>query len=392
MASGDKPYRVYRGGRVKGKVPTFPKPEREPRPDGRAAGRPTLAPPSRKRRLRLRTAIPLAAFVLVVLFVVWAVASYLSVRNGAKAANGRLDAETRAALTPQDGLLVNQPTVVALFGTDYASTIEDRQGARHSDSIMLVRTDPRRNRIAYLSIPRDLRVDIPGHGSSKINAAFQIGGPALALRTVKGFTGIPVNHVAVVDFGSFQGLIDAMGGVTVQVRRPIVSNRFDCPYPTPEQCSRWEGWRFPKGEVEMNGRRALIYSRIRENRLAVSETDIARTDRQQQVIQAITGKVTSPLTLLKMPSLGDDVMRPLATDLSAWQFVQLGWRKFRADDGRTMRCRLGGEPSSFGGEANLIPSEENRNVIAMFLGASAPQPPPPGSGPFGPGCTVGSAR
>jgi LCP family protein required for cell wall assembly len=387
MASGDKPYRVYRGGRVKGKVPTFPKPERETRRDGRAARRPALAPPPRKRRLRARRAIPLALFLLLVLFVVWAVASYLSVRNGARAANGRLDAETRAALSPQDGLLVNQPTVVALFGTDHASTIEDRQSARRSDSIMLVRTDPRRNRIAYLSIPRDLRVDIPGHGGGKINGAFQIGGPALALRTVKSFTGIPINHVAVVDFGSFQGLIDAVGGVTVRVPRPIVSNRFDCPYPTPEQCQQWEGWRFPKGEVEMDGRRALIYSRIRENRLDVSETDIARTDRQQQVIQAITSKVTSPLTMLKMPSLGDDMMRPLATDLSAWQFLQLGWRKFRAGDDRTLRCRLGGEPLG----SDLIPAEENRNVIAMFLGASAPQPPPPGS-PFGPGCTVGSSR
>jgi polyisoprenyl-teichoic acid--peptidoglycan teichoic acid transferase len=387
MASGDKPYRVYRGGRVKGKVPTFPKPEREARRDGRAARRPALAPPPRKRRLRLRTALPLTLFLLVVLLVIWAVASYLSVRSGVRAANGRLDAGTRAALSPQDGLLINRPTVIALFGTDHASTIEDRQSARRSDSIMLVRTDPRRNRIAYLSIPRDLRVDIPGHGGGKINGAFQIGGPALALRAVKSFTGIPINHLAVVDFGNFEGLIDAIGGVTVRVPRPIVSNRFDCPYPTPERCQQWEGWRFPKGEVEMGGRRALIYSRIRENRLDIGETDIARTDRQQQVIQAITSKVTSPLTMLKMPSLGDDMMRPLATDLSAWQFLQLGWRKFRAGDDRTLRCRLGGEPLG----SDLIPSEENRNVIAMFLGASAPQPPPPGS-PFGPGCIVGSSR
>ena len=65
---------------------------------------------------------------------------------------------------------------------------------------MLVRTDPSTNRIAYLSIPRDLRVDIPGHGADKINAAYQIGGAALAIRTVRDFTGIPVNHVALVDF------------------------------------------------------------------------------------------------------------------------------------------------------------------------------------------------
>jgi LCP family protein required for cell wall assembly len=65
---------------------------------------------------------------------------------------------------------------------------------------MLLRTDPGKRRLAYLSIPRDLQVEIPGVGTSKINAAFQSGGPALALRTVKALTGLPVNHVVFVDF------------------------------------------------------------------------------------------------------------------------------------------------------------------------------------------------
>ena len=387
MARGSKPYRVYRGGRVKGKVPALPRPERGAPREGRRDG--YLPPPERKRRLRLRTAILLSLLLLAVLLVVWGVTGFLSVRTGVAEANERLDDATRAALAPEEGLLVNTPTTIALFGTDHAANVAERQGARRSDSIMLVRTEPGRNRIAYLSIPRDLRVDVPGHGSNRINAAFQLGGAALAIRTVRSFTGIPVNHVAIVDFGDFRGLIDALGGITVDVRRPIVSNRFDCPYKTQERCAQWEGWRFQQGEVELDGQRALIYSRIRENRLDAAETDLTRAERQQQVIQAITGEITSPVTLARMPMLGDDVMRPLATDLSTWEFLQLGWRKFRADDGRTLRCRLGGEPSSFGGESVLIPSEENRNVISMFLGASAPQPPPPGAGPFAPGCLVG---
>jgi len=387
MTTGDKPYRVYRGGRVKGKVPAIPRPDS----DGRRSGRPVL-PGEPRRRRRRRTVIFLGILLILVLAVVWLVAGYLAVRTGVEAANGRLPARARAALAPQDGLLMNQPTTIALFGTDHAAAIEARASARRADSIMLLRTDPEHNRLAYLSIPRDLRVDIPGHSASKINAAFQLGGPALALRTVRNFTGIPVNHVVVVDFADFTDLVDALGGVTVDNPKAILSNRFDCPYSTQERCARWEGWRFRKGEIHLDGYHALIYSRVRENRLQPSETDVTRGERQQRVMQAIMSKIASASTVGRLPLMGDDLARPLATDLSSEQFLQLGWRKFRADDGKTLHCRLGGEPSSYGGESILVPSEENRNVITMFLGASAPQPPQRGL-PFAPGCTVGqSAR
>ena len=384
MATGDKPYRVYRGGRTKGKVPGIPRPER----DGRRSERPVLLPEPGRRRLRRRTAILLGVLLVLVLTAAWLVLGYLQVRKGVAAANERLDPAAHSALTEGSGLLLNQSTTIALFGTDHAATIEERASARRADSIVLLRIDPRRNRLAYLSIPRDLRVDIPGHSASKINRAFQLGGEALALRTVRNFTGIPIDHVVVVDFADFTQLVDAIGGITIDNPRPILSNRFDCPYPTQERCQQWEGWRFRKGEIELDGYRALIYSRVRDNRLDPGDTDITRGERQQRVLQAITSKIASPETLGRLPIVGEDLARPLATDLSTWEFMQLGWRKFRADDERTLRCRLGGEPSSYGGESILVPSEDNRNVVSMFLGASAPQPPVRGL-PFAPGCRVG---
>ena len=384
MATGEKPYRVYRGGRAKGKVPGIPRPER----DGRRSERPARLPEPRRKRLRRRTAVLLTVLLLLVVAVVWLLLGFLQVRKGVREANARLDPAAHAALTERSGLLLNQPTTIALFGTDHAATIAERASARRADSIVLLRTDPRRNRLAYLSIPRDLRVDIPGHSASKINTAFQLGGPALALRTVRNFTGVPIDHVVVVDFADFTQLVDVLGGITIDNPTPILSNRFDCPYPTQERCQQWEGWRFRKGELELDGYRALIYSRVRENRLAPGETDITRGQRQQRVLQAITRKVASPGTVLRLPLIGEDLARPLATDLSTWEFMQLGWRRFRADSSRTLHCRLGGEPSSYGGESILVPSEDNRNVISMFLGASAPQPPRRGL-PFAPGCTIG---
>ena len=115
-------------------------------------------------------------------------------------------------------------------------------------------------------LPRDLRASIPGYGDQKINAAMQIGGPKLAIETVDALfgTALRINHVVVVDFGSFEKLIDAVGGIDVNVPENILSNRFDCPYPA-SKCASWRGWRFDKGAQHMDGHRALIYSRIREN-------------------------------------------------------------------------------------------------------------------------------
>src|SRR4051812_21128352 len=390
MARAEKPYRVYRGGRVKGKVPTLPRPGRPPSGSNGRGGAPPGAPaaPKRRRRLGWGRGIALVLVLLVVVLLAWGVASYLALRSSVNEANGRLDARTRAVLTPQDGMLVGQPTTILLLGTDHANRA-DRRSARRSDSIMLVRTDPKRGRLAYLSIPRDLRADVPGLGPAKINAAFQVGGSALAARTVREFTGIPINHVAIVDFGSFRDLVDAVGGIDVDVPAPIISNKFDCPLDTDAQCAKWPGWRFGKGKQHMNGRRALIYSRIRENKLDPSESDITRGERQQAVLTAITHKLTSPATAAKLPFIGDSLLSPITSDLSTGAFAQLGWVWFRASDSRTLHCRPGGEGQTIGGQSFIVPTEENRNVVSMFAGRSAPQPPLPGSGPYGPGCVVG---
>ena len=100
------------------------------------------------------------------------------------------------------------------------------------------------------------------------------------------------------------------------------------------------------------------------------------------MLQAIENKLVSAGTFFRMPFIGGDLLKPLATDLTAGQLLQLGWRKFR---GHTLRCRIGGTPTNIGGGAYLQPDEEARSVIAMVRGLSAPQPPLPGS-TFGSGC------
>ena len=141
----------------------------------------------------------------------------------------------------------------------------------------------------------------------------------------------------------------------------------------------------------MDGQRALVYARIRRNLLDPSETDFARARRQQQVVQATLDKVTSVGTTVRLPFVGEDLVAPLATDLSAWELTQLGWVYFRADTGDALHCRLGGDPATVGGESVILGTEDNVATVAMFTGRSAPQPPPRGL-PYAPGCLIGERQ
>ena len=394
MADEEKPYRVYRGGRTKGKVPLQARPGRPTprlkREDGAATPRyPGPGPKQQPRRPRWRRRLGITLLLLVLLLLVWAVASYFAFASGVKSAHKRLPPGTEEALTRQNALLLSTPSDILLLGTDHANQ-SGHESANRSDSIMLLRTDPSRHQLSYLSIPRDLRVPIPGVGDSKVNAAMQIGGPALAIKTIQSYTGLPINHVIIVDFARFKEVIDAIGGITVNVPGPIIS-KFDCPYSTETRCSRWEGWRFAKGPQHMDGRRALIYSRVRKNSLNAADTDITRTERQQDVLQAMLRKMTSVTTLGKLPFIGGKLVKPLATDLSAFQFLQLGWVYKRS---HALHCRLGGTTQTLADGESVIVSEgdDKARVILAILGRTAPLPPRPGEGPYGAGCVSGNAR
>src|SRR5262249_43354213 len=311
--------------------------------------------------------------------------------NGVKDANKRLPAGAEEALTHQNSLMFSSPSNILLLGTDHAN--QPGHDTEHSDSIMILRTDPSRRRIVYLSIPRDLRVPVPGIGDTKVNAAMQNGGVPLAIRTLQGYTGLSINHVITVDFAQFKDVIDAVGGITIDVPEEILS-KFDCPLKTNAEGASWKGWHLAKGPQPMSGGRALISSRVRKTALNPADSDVSRTERQQLVLQATLKKMTSLSTLAKLPFVGDSLVKPLATDLSTFQFMQLGWAYKR---GHALHCRLGGTPETLPDGESVIVSEgdDKERVILTVLGKTAPlapRPPPgPGGPPSGRGCVGGSS-
>lgn len=411
-ASEEKPYRVYRGGRDKGKVPLARR-DRESRramrsgapgsggPDssgpGPRAGKITRKGDRPQRRSRLwfgwtwRRWTLVTILGLVLLTFVWALLGYLAVESGVSAANKRVPAKVRAALAPDSGSLYDSPTNILLIGTDHATGkgSQGRSVDQHGDSLTLLHTDPGRGRLVFLSIPRDLWVDIPGVGYSKINAAMQYGGATLAIKTIDRLLGkqLRVNHVVFVDFNQFVSLIDAVGGITVNVPENIKSNNFDCPYPA-NRCANWS-WKFHKGPTHMDGHQALIFSRIRENVLDPAWTDFARQHDQQLVEQATLQKLASPSQFFSLPFDGSSLLAPISTDLSTWDLLQLAWVKFRSSTGSDLHCRLGGSAQTVNSQSVIVgDTYREKQVLAAVLGLGAP-PPISRNSLYGPGCTVG---
>jgi LCP family protein required for cell wall assembly len=226
-----------------------------------------------------------------------------------------VSAETERALSSEGNLFTGSNILVLGSDVRTGESIDKSQsGPGRSDTIMLVHSAF--GSVRKLSIPRDVEVDIPGHGVNKINAAYALGGPALTIETVESFLGhgLKVNHLVEVDFKNFPDFIDSLGGVTVNNKSRICSPPFD---------NFWKGLHFKKGEIDLNGRRALGYARVRKNSCAPAEDDRARAARQQQVLSAIGSKVKSPSTFVRLPWVSWHAPRTLRTDMNGFQLMGL---------------------------------------------------------------------
>lgn len=182
------------------------------------------------------------------------------------------------------------PQTILIIGSDKRTNLEGDPG--RSDTTMLLRVDPENQNLSLFSLPRDLKVDIPGYGVGKLNEAYADGGVEETLATVKNLTGLKINHVVNVDFNGFAKAVDAIGCVYVDVDRHYFNDNSD-PY-----VESYAAINVNAGYQRLCGQNALDYVRYRH-----TDTDIVRAARQQDFLRNARAQV--PISEV-LPIIGGD--------------------------------------------------------------------------------------
>ena len=219
---------------------------------------------------------------------------------------------------------------VVLLGSDART-----DGVSRSDTIMVAKAGG-----GMLAVPRDTLVEVPGVGQDKVNAAFAYGGPELTVRTLEDFTGLEIGDYAVLDFGGTEEIVDALGGITVEVEEPI------------ETEQDGELFSIPAGTRELNGSEALAYVRYRD---AVT-ADIGRVARQQRFLLALAGEVSSPENLPRLPATARAVWRNVETSMNPVEAARFAFR-FALFGGGTAQV-YPGTPQYIDGISYWVPDPE----------------------------------
>lgn len=292
-----------------------------------------LARKSGKRNVR-RLVAGIAGVSLTVLLAA-GVGGYFFARN----INSVIHKQTKAAkaidraVTPA---VPGEPLTFLLIGSD--SRGKNDKG--RSDTLMVARINPKKKLVSIISIPRDSRVHIPGHGMDKINAAYAYGDGELAIKTVKEFTGLDINHFIAVDWNGFKQIVDSLGGIDIDVQKRIRDN--------------FDGIRIDlqPGMHHFDGQQALNYVRVRH-----VDSDFGRTERQQQFLKAVFQKALQPSSVTQLPQLarmfGENV--DIDSGLGLQEMLSLGMALRSAPSDNIRMATLPGDCKMIGGVSYVIP-------------------------------------
>lgn len=193
-----------------------------------------------------------------------------------------------------------QPLTFLILGVD-------RRGEEvpRSDAIIIVNIHPVERRATLISVPRDLYVDIAGHGVMRVNQTFVQGGAQLTRQTVTAVLGLPIDYVVKLEFEGFERIIDTLGGVEIELAQPLYD-----PY-YPDDADGFKPLRIPAGRQRLNGEQALGYAR---SRLTDPEADFGRIKRQQQLLLAMRDQFLTTDILPRLPALIQQLSNAVTTD------------------------------------------------------------------------------
>ena len=325
----------------------------------------------RQRRRRRRLLIVFTGFTALCTFVVGVGFVYVQ---------RKLDQIKRLELPSLSGDTPGSVMNVLLVGSDSRANVSEAEAAgfgrdqvsgQRSDTIMLLHIDPREQKAAIVSVPRDLYVPIADTNfSDRVNAAFALGGPGQLIATVQRALGITVNHYVQVDFVGFKDIVDTVGGVTMYV-----------PYPVRDKGSGLDLGR--DGCWELDGNKGLSWVRSRNMEFLIDGTwqadgrgDLGRIERQQDFIRrmmkkALSAGITNPLTLNRLISVG---VRDVTFDseLSTKDLSALGRRFSSLDPDRVVLRTLPTDPADIDGKSVLKLQTAQAQPMIDLLNGRAP--------------------
>jgi LCP family protein required for cell wall assembly len=261
------------------------------------------------------------------------------------------------------------PINFLIVGVDDRSSIPDGWNdtfgefrGRRTDVMMIAHVTPGSG-IQLLSIPRDLRADISGHGTNRVNAAYVFGGPDLLVETIQAQTGIPIHHYVEIDFAGVGAVVDSLGGVTL-----------DFTYAGRDDKS---GFSIEPGRHTLKGEQAVAYARSRHYEVLKNGSwegtgggDISRTGRQQEILIALFDQATSPSSAFNLPSFLPTFAGQITADegLTLALMAQLGRDVLSTEskyiDARTLPIKY---EQGVDGRSYVVPVDATRAVLDAFL-------------------------
>ena len=239
--------------------------------------------------------------------------------------------------------ITDGPLNVLVLGVDTRPDSEE-MGSR-TDTIMLVRVVPRTGDVKLLSVPRDLLVEVEPGGKDRINSAYNYGGVDETIDALENYSGVPVDHYATIDFEGFERVIDAMGGVRVDVG----VGQFP------------EKWRMGEDVQRLNGHKALIYARYR----GTPGADLDRMQRQRELVGALRSDALRWHTVKTLPEIMKVMDENVQTDLDLDGAITLGQVLIRRGRHAEMTSQqLKGTPETLSdGDEVLIPDDDANQAI-----------------------------
>lgn len=241
------------------------------------------------------------------------------------------------------------PYYVLALGSD----ARDGDTVSRTDTMILARIDPIASKVTMVSIPRDTMVQVEGHGTQKINAAYAFGGAAGAVQAVHELTGASINDVAVVNFDGIAGIVDYLGGITVNV--PVAVND-----------PNYTGLVMSAGEHTMDGNTAMLFSRVRHG---FANGDFQRQEDQRLVLEAILSKCLS-MNVTQLPGLADTLGDLVSTNMKCYSLIPLMGR-FMITHPTIYSCSIPGTSQTIDGVSYVVTDSSQIQTIMARVDSGA---------------------